>query len=39
MELAFTDRDTIMSLMEGLIAAAFSEVLGVQVRDGVKGLY
>lgn len=33
MELAFTDRDTIMSLMEGLIATAFSEVLGVQVRD------
>jgi aspartyl-tRNA synthetase len=38
MEMAFTDRDTIMGLMEGLIAAAFSEVLGVQVREVYRGL-
>jgi aspartyl-tRNA synthetase len=32
MELAFTDREGIMGLMEGLIATAFREVLGVEVR-------
>jgi aspartyl-tRNA synthetase len=32
MELAFTDREGIMGLMEGLIATAFREVLGVKVR-------
>lgn len=35
MELAFTDREGIMGLMEGLIATTFREVLGVEVRrDG-----
>lgn len=34
MELAFTDAEGIMSLMEQLIACCFGEVLGVQVRDG-----
>lgn len=33
MELAFTDREGIMGLMEGLIATAFRDVLGVEVRD------
>jgi len=38
MELAFTDREGIMGLMEGLIATAFREVLGVEVRgDGREG--
>lgn len=32
MELAFTDADGIMALMEQLIARCFSEVLGVQVQ-------
>lgn len=32
LELAFTDREGIMGLMEGLIATAFKEVLGVEVR-------
>lgn len=32
MELAFTDADGIIGLMEQLIARCFSEVLGVQVR-------
>jgi aspartyl-tRNA synthetase len=35
MELAFTDADGIMGLMEQLIARCFSEVLGVQV--GAQG--
>jgi aspartyl-tRNA synthetase len=34
MELAFTDADGIMGLMEQLIARCFSEVLGVQVWSG-----
>jgi hypothetical protein len=37
MELAFTDREGIMGLMEGLIAAAFREVLGVEVSGLKRG--
>jgi aspartyl-tRNA synthetase len=33
MELAFTDREGIMALMEGLIATVFRDTLGVEVRD------
>lgn len=32
MELAWTDADGIMGLMEGLIATAFKEVAGIEVR-------
>ena len=35
MELAFTDREGIMALMEGLIATAFRDTLGVEVREGL----
>jgi aspartyl-tRNA synthetase len=38
MELAFTDREGIMALMEGLIATAFRDVLGVEVRDWGRAL-
>jgi aspartyl-tRNA synthetase len=31
-EVAWADRDTIMALMEGMIAAAFAEVAGIQVH-------